>query len=137
VLEGTEPNPTGKHAGMKAWCQVLVLDKAADLKTATQASREYVEKRKKEDGNFAVPVPLKDKSGKELTGPANLGNVRGNLTRMAFKNPDSDQERYVVFAVVKESEGVLVLLCDCDGQRKDYWDSEFTVLLESLRQLKK
>ncbi len=132
VLRGDEPDPERKkHASKAATLQVLVLPPAADLKAAAAAAREYVEKRQKElYAKIDVQV-MKDKNGAPLDRPADVGNQRGQVTKLYVQLDEA--EHFMVLAVVKRPEGVLVLLGDCLWDRRDFWDREFAPILNSLK----
>jgi hypothetical protein len=136
VLLGHEPEPAGgkRFAGKSALLQVLVLDKAEDLKAAAAAARAHLLKRQQEAaGENAAKVsaePTTDKGGGERA--ADVGDVRGHVSRLHVKNDDG-LDRYVVLAVVNRPEGVLVLLFECDWSRRDFWEQEFRPLMETFR----
>jgi hypothetical protein len=132
VLRGDEPDPERKrHASKAATLQVLLLPKAADLKSAAAAAREYIEKRQKELYAKIDLRVIQDKNGAEIDHPADIGDQRGWLTKLNVQFDEA--QHFMVVAVVNRPEGVLVLLGDCLWERRDFWDQEFTALVGSLR----
>jgi len=132
ALVGSDPTES-RHAGKAANFRLLVLDKTDTLKDAVTAARAYLEQIQKEEGyNETVITVIKDKKGKDLDVPANIGNERGHLVKLQVRNSES-RERYVVLGVLHEPEQVLMLMCDCDWNRKDFWDVEFTHQLNGVR----
>ncbi len=136
VLTGREPEPVGgrMHAGKTALLQVLLLEKAPDLKAASAAALAHLRKRQQQeagDSGAKVSVePTSDKGGGERD--ADLGEVRGHVSRLHVQVEDS-LERYVLLGVVNRPEGVLVLTFQCDWPRRDFWEQEFRALLETFR----
>jgi hypothetical protein len=136
VLLGREPEPVGgrTHAGKTALLQVLLLEKAADLKSATAAAKAHLLKRQQEAaGENAGKVsvePTTDKGGGERD--ADVGDVRGHVSRLHVQIDDS-LERYVVLGVVNRPEGALVLMFECEWSRRDFWEQEFRALMETFR----
>jgi hypothetical protein len=136
VLLGREPEPVAgrKHAGKTALLQVLLLEKAPDLKSAAAAARAHLLKRQQEEaGENAAKVsvePTTDKGGGERD--ADVGAVRGHVSRLHVQS-DEGLDRYAVLAVVNRPEGVLVLMFECDWSRRDFWEQEFRPLLETFR----
>jgi hypothetical protein len=137
VLLGHEPEPVGgrTYAGKTALLQVLVLDKAADLKAATAAAQAHLLKRQQGGaGDNAAKVsvePTTDKGGGERD--ADVGDVRGHVSRLHVTVEDR-QERYVVLGVVNRPEGAVVLMFECDWSRRDFWEQEFRALMETFKQ---
>jgi hypothetical protein len=131
VLLGHEPGE-GRLAGKAATVQVLVLPKQPDLKTAQEAARNRLLEQQRQEGYAETTIELlAEKSGL----PGRLGDIgatRGYIVRMHVRNTES-RERYLVLAVVREPEQVLVIQCQCAWSRRDYWDPEFRALLESFR----
>jgi hypothetical protein len=136
VLLGHEPEPVGGKAlaGKTALLQVLLLEKAPDLKAATAVAQAHLLKRQQEAaGENAAKVsaePTTDKGGGERD--ADVGDVRGHVSRLHVKSDDG-LDRYVVLAVVRRPEGVLALVFECDWSRRDFWEQEFRPLLETFR----
>jgi hypothetical protein len=136
VLLGHEPEPVGgrPHAGKTALLQVLLLGKAADLKTAAAAAQVHLLKRQQEAaGENAARVsvePTTDKGGGNRA--AEIGDMRGHVSRLHVKNDDG-LERYAVLGVVNRPEGVLVLTFECDWSRRDFWEQELRPLMETFR----
>jgi hypothetical protein len=135
VLLGHDPTQA-KHAGKSATLRVLILPEESDLKQAAAAAQTYLLKRQQaEDGeNYPMTAiaPVKDKSGAEQGGDADVGAVQGHLSKLRVTN-DETRERYVLLAVVHQPKGVLVLMGDCDWGRRDFWEQEFLPLIQTLR----
>jgi hypothetical protein len=146
VLQGYDPKDKDARRGdMAALVQILALDKAADLEAASKEARDYLleMEKEKQDGagdkyNFpeaAVDV-VSEKSLQNVDVTTNIGGFRGHLFKLEVKK-SADARKYVVMAVVNmESEGVLAMVCECDWGRRDYWDQEFTALLDKLKPTK-
>ena len=136
VLLGREPEPVGArpHAGKTALLQVLLLDKAADLKAAAAAAQAHLLKRQQEAaGENAAKVtvePTTDKGGGSRA--ADVGDVRGHVSRLHVKSDDG-LDRYVLLGVVNRPAGVVVLLFECDWSRRDFWEQELRPLMETFR----
>jgi hypothetical protein len=144
VLKGTFPGDgSGKqrdrHAGKVATVQVLVLD-STEKQPPAGAARDYVLAAIKDPdrGNYpqTTLAPIKDKSGEEQDRDADLGQMRGRLTKLKMTNTD-DRERFLVLGVVPgAAEKTVVVWCECDWSVREYWDNEFEVLLKSLKPTK-
>jgi hypothetical protein len=136
VLRGDEPDPDKRerrgYAGRAAFFQVLVLPRQEDLKAATAAAREYLQNRQKEDYPRTKIEAMKDKNGDEVARTTDIGNAHGHLSKLYVQNTE-DRERFVILAVVNRPEGGLVLQGECDWNRRDFWDLEFTTLIDSLK----
>jgi hypothetical protein len=137
VLLGREPEPAGgrTRAGKAALLQVLLLGKAPDLKAAAAEAQAHLRKSQQEaaggDNGAKVSLePTADKGGGERD--ADVGDVRGHLSRLHVKNDDG-LDRYALLAVVNRPEGVLVLTFDCDWSRRDFWEQEFRALLATFK----
>jgi hypothetical protein len=132
VLRGDEPDPERhRHASKAATLQVLLLPKAADLKSAAAAAREYVEKRQKELYATIDMRVIENQNGAAMDRPADIGDQHGWFAK--FNVQLDETQHFMVLAVANRPEGVLVLLGDCLWERRDYWDLEFAALLGSLR----
>ncbi len=135
VLEGTDPS--GKpHAGKAALFYVFVLPKADSLKDAVAAARAYLDQRLREEEKHPKVKyeTVKEKGGIEADRDADVGAFPGHLVKLHVGGEDDvGFDRYMVLGVVSRPEGVLMFLGDCDWERRDFWEQEFTPLLSSLR----
>jgi len=61
-----------------------------------------------------------------------VGDGPGHLSKFRVRNTE-ERERFLVAAVLNRPEGVLVLVGDCLWDRRDFWDQEFTPLIDSLK----
>jgi hypothetical protein len=129
ALLGAEPDK--KYASQTATFQVLVLPKEADLKAADAAARKHVEKRQKELYSKIEMRVMKDRDGEAIDRAEEIGNTEGQLAK--FHLLIDEAERYLVLAVVNRPQGVVVLLGECQWDRRDFWDQEFTPLLKTFR----
>jgi hypothetical protein len=145
VLKGSfSVDGTGKHrdwtASRVASAQVLVIP-VADGKGPGEAARAYVLESQKDPDRGGYPKttlqPIKNKAGEAQDHDADLGDLRGRLTKLQMANTE-DRERFVVLGVVPRPEKgrLLVVWCECDWAMRDYWEPEFVILLNSLRPLK-
>ncbi len=134
VLLGSDPNEP-KHAGKAANFRLIVLEKAPGVKEAFDVAQKYLLEKEKEEYSETVITPLKNKDGKDQVSLTNLGDERGYLGKFEVRNTE-ERMRYMVLAAVKAPENTLMLLCDADLARKDFWDTEFAELLRSLRKKK-
>ena len=144
VLMGYDPkDKEGRRGDMVAVVQVLGLDKAADLAAAVKEAREHLlemEKEKQADAdqyNFprATMEVTTDKSLPNADNDARVGGFQGHVTKFQVKK-SPDHQKYVVLAVVRADENVLAVVCECAWERRDYWEQEFTPLLDKLRPAK-
>jgi hypothetical protein len=140
VLIGTYPGDRKAmvRSAYDATAQVVILDKVTDLMGAVDAAKAYLlemEKDKRE-GGFTYPnttidfVP--DKSIEKVNEPIGSGKAKGHLLKLLVEN-DPNRKRYVVLRVVNHAQGVVVLCLECDYRRRDFWETEFTTLLETLQ----
>jgi hypothetical protein len=139
VLRGDEPDsqrnpvpPLERHASRVAWLKVLVLPSAENLTAASKAAHDYLLQRQKEEGypdTRIEAVPDKTASGERK---ANIGAVRGQLSRLHVINGEN-QERFVLMATVVRQEGVLVLLGDAPWERRDFWEQELLAIFNTLK----
>jgi hypothetical protein len=139
ILEGHPPKEA-RHAGTAANVQVLLLPEASDLPAAVKAARDHYlafqKSKEGEDYPETTLEPVPDKSGVKMEKDGKVGSLEGHLLKLHVTNAES-RERFVVLGIVPIPEHVLVVTCDCDWQRRDYWDQEFTPLLATLRPVKK
>jgi hypothetical protein len=145
VLLGYDPKDKDARRGdQAALVQILALNKAPDLEAAAKEARDYLlEMEKEKEGagdayNFpnATVEPANEKSLQNTDDATNVGGFHGRLFKLEVKK-SPEQRKYVVMAVVNiEGEGVLAVVCECDWARRDYWEREFTPLLDKLRPAK-
>jgi hypothetical protein len=133
ALLGTDPvSDTGnKHdAKRAATAHVLELPKEADLKAAmTAAQARLLKKQTVEDGYTGTKIdPVADEEG-PIDRAADLGAIPGRIAHLRVKNSDS-RERFVVMAVAVIDDQVMAVICECDWQRRAFWEQEFAYLLE-------
>jgi hypothetical protein len=144
-LRGFEPvvdEETGKktrveHAGRAAHVVVLVLPKAPDLPKANQAALDFLlqHKKEKEEQPGATLAPAKDPRTDKpvLDRDAAVGAFRGHLSKLRIEH-DKEHVRFALLGVVhRPEEGVLVVFCECPWERRDFWEREFQLLVESVR----
>jgi hypothetical protein len=133
VLRGDEPDPSRKkYVRRTATFQVLVLPKQPDLQAATAAARAYLQQRQEQDYPKTTIQLIKDKNEAEVDRNTEIGEAHGHLSKLHVQNAE-DRERFMVLAVVNRPDGVLVLLGDCQWDRRDFWDAEFMALIDSLK----
>lgn len=131
VLLGSDPNEL-KHASRTATVQVLLLPPKESLKEAAAAALEYLPKMYKAANYPDTEIKvLTDKDG-DMDRTMNVGDREGQVTYLHIHN-DENRERYVLLAVVPLPEKVVVIHCECDMQRRDFWQQEFLPLLETFR----
>jgi hypothetical protein len=130
--EETGAKKTDEYAGKAATVQVLVLSAEKDLKKAADAALEHVRKRLSELHPDIKIEPVKDKKTEKPIISAEVGALRGQVSKLRLKL-DPDNERYGVLAVVNRTEGLLAIFCECKWDRLAYWDGEFKALLETVR----
>jgi hypothetical protein len=136
VLEAFEPDPGAKpHAKNAANFYAFVLPKAPDLKAAVAAARRHLEKRLANDGHEKLTFTVvKEKGGASVDRDADLGSLSGHLAKLQVEAPDGGSyQRYMVLGVVPRPQGTLLLVGDCDWERRDFWEQEFTAVLNSLK----
>jgi hypothetical protein len=133
VFQGDEPDvERRRHASKAAILQVLVLPKQENLKAAVAAARDYLQKREEKDYPKTTFEALKDKNGAVIDQDTKVGDGPGHLSKFRVRNTE-DRERFLVAVVLNRPEGVLVLVGDCLWDRRDFWDQEFTPLIDSLK----
>jgi hypothetical protein len=142
VLTGSDPKDKDiKSAGLKATVQALALDKADDLKAADKAARDHVlelMKEKQSSGteynypNATMDVVTDKSLLHNADNDCDVGAFRGHVVKLEVKQTP-ELKRYVVLAVVKMDDGVLAVVCDCAWDRRDFWEQEFTPLLDKLK----
>jgi hypothetical protein len=136
VLEAFELEKNAKpHAGKAAYLKVLLLPKAADLKAAVTAAHEYLVKRLDDEGQGKVEITtVKEKGGVEADRDADIGALHGRLQKLHVHAEDSSSfERFFQLGVVQRPEGSLVVLGDCEWERRTFWEPEFKLLFEGLK----
>ena len=121
---------------------MLALGKAADLPAAVKLARDYLlemEKEKTADDQYtyagATMEVVTDKSIPNADADVKVGSFQGHVVKFEVKKT-ADLEKYVVLAVVRQEGGVLAVACECAWDRREYWDQEFTPLLDKLRPAK-
>jgi hypothetical protein len=140
--EGTrEPlkNPRHRYSGKMAVCQVLRLPKEASIEAAVEATKKYLlEQQKAENENAALQAvePGKPIKGRIPDGPAMIGGVMGYLMRQEMLPEPGGKKRFFLLAIVNDAEGMLVLEFECNAERREYWESEFAPVWQSLRVVK-
>jgi hypothetical protein len=138
VLLGRDPTEP-KHASKVGTLEVLLLPKVDDLKGAIEAAKGYYLKRQKDpDGeNYpdTVLAAVMDKEGHDVSRDGPVGMAPGHLAKLHVTNGEN-RERYVVLGIVSRPEGIVVLKGDCDWQRRDFWEQEFTALIGTFRLVK-
>ncbi len=135
VLGAFEPEPGSKpHASKEALFYVFLLPRTDSLKAAVTAARAYLEKRLEDEGHLKLTYEVvKEKGGAEADRDTDLGALRGHLTKLHVSGPDDGFERFMVLGVVQRPQGVLMLLGDCDWNRRDFWEPEFAGILGNLK----
>jgi hypothetical protein len=142
VLLGDDPKQDKKTgnaglAGTRGTVKVLKLPgKTTDLKAAAAQTRAFLMERQKEDGYADTKITVvEDKNGPK-DGPADIGagrdSAHGWMARLDVRNTDS-RELYVQLATVLLPDGILLIQCECQWQRRGYWEQEFAVLLSTFR----
>ena len=76
-----------------------------------------------------------DKSLPNADNDVRIGGFQGHITKFDVKK-SADHQKYVVLAVVRTDDNVLAMVCECAWDRRDYWEQEFTPLLDKLRPAK-
>jgi hypothetical protein len=132
ALVGHEPGDKDKLAGTAATAVVYLLPRQADLKAAVTAARAFLEEKQKDSYPETVITPLPDGAGKLGEGPEDIGDTPGHLARLRIQNTP-ERERLVVQAIVPQTDYVLVLQCECDWNRRSFWEEEFAAVWRSLR----
>jgi hypothetical protein len=121
-----------EYAGKAATVQVLVLPAAGDLKAAASGALEHVRKRLSELYPNVQIEPVKDKKTEKPIVSAEVGALRGQVSKLRVKL-DPDTVRHGVLAVVNRREGAVAIYCECKWDRQSYWESEFKALLQTVR----
>jgi hypothetical protein len=142
VLRGYAPTvdeETGKktvveYAGRLATVQFLVLPPQPDLKAAHQAALDYILQEQRKTVPTTVIKPIPDpKTGKPIQeGRADLGKFTGYLSKLQMTG-STEHERFAMLGVVNGPQGVLAIFCEGEWLRRDFWETEFKALLETLR----
>jgi hypothetical protein len=144
VLLGYDPRDREARRGdMAATVQVLALEKAKDLPEAVKIAKGAlleIEKEKQAGAdtyNFpgATLQVVGDKALHNADNDADVGGFRGHIAKFEAKK-SADHSKYVVLGVVRQDEAVLAVVCECAWERRDYWEQEFTPLLDKLKPAK-
>lgn len=135
-LESDEPEDT-RNEGSPAIVAVLLLPKAADLKTAATEARNHVEQQRKTSFPNSTMTVLTDnqKAPLEVDGP--IGDVSGRIVKLRAHD-SAIRERFLILGVVfdKDSNQTLVIQCECDWRRRTRWEPVFGQILNCLRMKK-
>jgi hypothetical protein len=131
ALLGSDPNER-KHASRTSNVEVLLLPAKDDLKEAVAEARARLMKMYTAAGYpDTTMTPLTDKDG-DMDRKQDVGNREGQVTHFEVRNAEN-RDRYVLLAVVALPEKTVAIHCECDLQRRDYWQQEFLTLFDSLR----
>jgi hypothetical protein len=131
ALLGSDPNEQ-KHASRTANVEVLLLPAKEDLKDAMAEALAHLKKMYSAGGYpDSTMTVLTDKDG-DMDRKQEIGSREGQVTHYQVRNAEN-RDRYVLLAVVPLPEKVVAIHCECDLQRRDYWQQEFQTLVDSIR----
>jgi hypothetical protein len=131
ALLGSDPSEQ-KHASRTANVEVLLLPAKDDFKDAAADALAHVKKMYTAGGYPDTTMTvLSDKDG-DMDRKQSVGDREGQITHFQVRNGEN-RERYVLLAVVPLPEKIVAIHCECDLQRRDYWQQEFLTLVESFR----
>jgi hypothetical protein len=130
ALFGHDPAERAKHATKAAVALVLLLPRQDNVPDAVKAARTHLLNREKEIYPETTVEALQDAAAREDR-PPGLGQAPFELWRLRVQNTD-ERALFVVQAVVPLAEGVLVLQCECDWNRRSFWEEEFLDLWQGL-----
>jgi hypothetical protein len=132
-FEPVENEETGvkrvdRYAGKAASLQVLVLDKAADLKAGAAAAIEHVRKQLTEIRPSLKMEEVNDRTtGKPVVG-TKVGALPGEVHTLRLKT-DDEPEKLGVLAVINRPEGLVLIYAEARWERRAYWEQEFKEVL--------
>jgi hypothetical protein len=136
ALEAFTPERGSRpHASLAAHLIVLVLPRAVDLKAATAQARDHVVKQLEADGQARVTLtPVADKGTAAGERDDEVGVFHGRLLKLHVSAADGGSlDRFMVLAVVCRPDANLVLLGNCEWQRRDFWEPEFLQVIGGLK----
>jgi hypothetical protein len=131
LLEGSI-DKKDRDARKKAHFRVAVLPAQAGLKAAGDAAVKHVVDCAKALTPTVSVETIKDKAGatsKDLT----VNGVTLRRTRLELRADEDTPYRYADVAAASLAGGTLVLVGECPWDKRDYWEQEFTALLNSLQ----
>lgn len=132
-LANRPPSPTRQHAAKMAVLQVLRLAPSTSGEAALEAAKENLLKQQKLESPAAKLEVLRDRKDQVEEGPARIGGLDGYLSRVEIIPEAGSRKRFFLLYAVADAEGVLVVQFDCPLDRRAYWESEFTGILNTLR----
>ena len=129
LLRARDPQAPNRVARM-AQLLVLRLGPQADLAAAVRAAGKHFEEREHRDnpGIAIEPASAEAKEGAEVK-EVKIGNAPGAMVRLHVAG--DSRKRLVVLAVVRLPTQVLVLQLDGHWQRREWWEREFSQLLDT------
>jgi hypothetical protein len=142
VLEAFEPDSPGRvqggargHASRAGLFHVIVLPKVDNLESGVSAALQYVAKHyEKQLDRKPLLKADKEKGGVKPGIDTNFGKIRGHVVKLQVMVEDSDSfNRYVMAGVTLRQGLVVVLLGECDWNRRDFWEQEFLALIQTIR----
>jgi len=134
VLVGHDPTEF-KHSGKAANFRLIVLEKTPGVKEAFDAAQKYLLEKEKAEYPDTILTPTKNKEGKDQISLTDIGSERGYLGKFHVRNAEN-RERFMVLGALHGQETTLMLLCDCDIARRDFWETEFAELLKAFKKKK-
>ena len=122
-----------RDATKTATVLMLALSAHPDLPACVTAARGHLAERLKQEYQKDVKLEVvKDKADKAQDGPAKFGKVGGHLVKLRFLIPESNIEKFIVLAVVRQGDATLVLQAECFWERRAVWEPDFMQIVNSL-----
>jgi hypothetical protein len=131
VLLGNDPKRE-RYARDAATAQVVIIPGKRPFAEGVTAAREHFLEGQKLLYPETTMKPIKDKEGADFDHAQDVGNARGHLLELRVTN-DETRERFAVLAIVPGKDATLVIVCESDWKRREYWDLEFMPLIDRFR----
>ncbi|HEV3258239.1 MAG TPA: hypothetical protein VG013_15260 [Gemmataceae bacterium] len=127
LLRGKDPADPQDVLRM-AQVMVLILGPQNNAAAAVAGARTRLEKQEKKDTPGITVEPLSDKDDADAKA-VRVGTTRGHILTLHVKG--QSRHRFVLLAVVRRPDQVLVVQCDCDLKRRSLWERDFRQLLDT------
>jgi hypothetical protein len=137
AIDTQEKGGEDSKAGKAALLQVVRLKGTKDAQSAAELLRNHFLARQAavlgtKAENLTL-TPLENRNGQKLDGPADLGKLKGHLSKNRLTTTGGTLDRFVVLAAVPGPEETIGVYCDAPFKRRDYWEQEIGQVIETLR----
>jgi len=137
ALESNDASAARDLPGKPAAVTVLLLPAPpGGLKTAAGAAKAYLaQQTRMVDKAAPDPEPVKDRTGADQEKDLTINEIPGHVSKLRVRGPEK-RDRYVVLWVVPVGDFMLVVKCECDWERRQFWDTEFRDVVEAFTKKK-